>query len=62
MRARPIIPFDNENIDNIGMVQKIDGARDLVLMSPKLSLAGQTSLEPYVVNLDGAFVGEVDNT
>lgn len=60
VRVRPIIPFDNEDVNNKSMAQKVEGARDLVLMCPKISLSGDCSLEPRVVALDNNFDGEDD--
>lgn len=62
VRCRPIIPFDNEDMNNQSLIQKAEGSRDLVLMCPKISLSGNCTLDPCIVNLDGAFVGEVDDT
>eukprot|EP00796_Vickermania_ingenoplastis_P006161 gene6161-4440_t len=62
VRARPIIPFDGENLSNKSIVQKVDGYRDVVLMCPKISLSQQCNIEPHIVTLDGAFVGVKDET
>lgn len=62
VRARPIIPFDGENLSNKSMVQKVDACRDVVLMCPKISLSQQCTIEPHIVTLDGAFVGVKDDT
>lgn len=62
VRARPIISFDDEVMSNESLVQKVDGCRDLVLMCPKISLSGQCTIDPNVVQLDGTFVGHADDT
>lgn len=62
VRARPFVPHDNEDLNNQSMIQKVDGDRDLVVMTPKISLSGQCTIDPCVVNLDGAFVGAQDDT
>lgn len=62
VRARPIIPFDGENLSNQSIVQKVDGYRDVVLMCPKISLSQQCTIEPHIITLDGAFVGVKDDT
>lgn len=62
VRARPYVPHDNENPNNASMIQKIDKDRDLVVMTPKISLSGQCTIDPCIVNLDGAFVGARDDT
>lgn len=62
VRARPIIPFDGENLSNKSIVQKVDACRDVVLMCPKISLSQQCTIEPHIVTLDGAFVGVKDDT
>ncbi|KAG8338972.1 Microtubule binding Kinesin motor domain [Trypanosoma vivax] len=58
VRCRPIIPFDQEDVCSKSIIRKVDGYRDLVVMSPKISLAGHCSLEPHSVTLDGVFSGE----
>lgn len=62
VRARPIIQFDGENLNNRSILQKVEGYRDVVLMCPKISLSQQCTIEPHVVTLDGAFVGVKDDT
>lgn len=62
VRARPIVPHDCENPKNRSIIQKVDGTRDLVIMTPKISLSGQCTIDPCVVTLDGAFVGARDTT
>ncbi|RNE99103.1 putative MCAK-like kinesin [Trypanosoma conorhini] len=61
VRCRPIIPFDHEDMNSKGMIRKVEGRRDLVLMVPKISLAGQCLLDPLALNLDGVF-GGMDET
>ncbi|RNF11466.1 putative MCAK-like kinesin [Trypanosoma rangeli] len=61
VRCRPIIPFDQEDMNNKGMIRKVEGCRDLILMVPKISLAGQCLLDPLILNLDGVF-GGMDDT
>lgn len=62
VRARPIIPFDGESLNNSSIVQKVGGYRDVVLCCPKISLSQQCTIEPHIVTLDGAFVGTRDDT
>lgn len=62
VRARPIIPFDGENLRNASVLQKVEGCRDLTLMCPKISLSGDCTIDPCVINLDGTFIGVVDDT
>ncbi|ORC91985.1 putative MCAK-like kinesin [Trypanosoma theileri] len=61
VRCRPIIPFDQEDMNKKTIIRKVEGYRDLVVMAPKISLAGQCLLEPHIVNLDGVFA-EADTT
>nr|CCC92964.1 unnamed protein product [Trypanosoma congolense IL3000] len=58
VRCRPVIPFDQEDMNSKSIIRKVDGRRDLVLMAPKISLAGQCTLEAHGVALDGVFCGE----
>ncbi|EAN83077.1 putative Kinesin-13 6 [Trypanosoma cruzi] len=62
VRCRPIIPFDQEDMHSESMIRKVEGRRDLVLMVPKVSLAGQCLLDPHTVNLDGVFDGMDDTS
>ncbi|CBH14492.1 Kinesin-13 6, putative [Trypanosoma equiperdum] len=60
VRCRPIIPFDQEDMNSKSIIRKVDGYRDPVVMSPKISLAGQCTIEPHSVTLDGVFCGGDD--
>ncbi|CCW68962.1 unnamed protein product [Phytomonas sp. Hart1] len=62
VRARPIIEFDKQRPNDQSIVQKVENHRDLVLMCPKISLSGSCTIDPCVVNLDGVFVGDTDDT
>lgn len=62
VRARPVIPFDQQPMDDVGIVQKVDGFKDAVLMAPKVSVSGQCSIDTSRVALDGIFVGSEDST
>ncbi|AYU83277.1 Kinesin-13 6 [Leishmania donovani] len=62
VRARPIVAHDMEDPNNQSIVQKVDENRDLVVMTPKISLSGECTIDPCVVTLDGVFVGARDDT
>lgn len=61
VRARPCIAFDGVPLDSASMVQKVSGKRDAVLLTPKVALSGEPSIEASVVSVDGVFIGEHDN-
>lgn len=62
VRSRPVIAFDQQNMDDIGIVQKVQDRRDAVLMAPKVSVSGQCTIDASRVALDGVFVGAHDTT
>jgi kinesin family member 2/24 len=62
VRSRPVIPFDQQPMGDVGIVHKIDGYKDAVLMAPKVSVSGQCSIETSRIVLDGIFVGSEDST
>ena len=62
VRSRPIIPFDQQDVNDTSIVQKVDGFRDCVLMAPKVSVSGQCSIDASRIALDGVFVGAADTT
>lgn len=62
VRSRPVIPFDQQPMGDVGIVHKIDGFKDAVLMAPKVSVSGQCSIETSRIALDGIFVGAEDST
>lgn len=62
VRVRPVIQFDQQSESDLGIVQKINGCKDAVLMAPKISVSGQCSIESSRIALDGVFVGANDTT